>query len=956
MEPLATRMRALVWLHRLQAMPGWCRPLLAWGLRRTRPAVARELDAMLASGHQVGTVVDTSPILIVAEAQAPDHALPGKDAIQRTGQHLGAWQVLDIIGQGGMGTVYRAERADGTYTREVALKCLHHELLSSRAIAAFHRERNALAGLNQRDIVPILDAGISDDGTPWFVMPIVKGEPIDAWCDRQRLDIRARVALLLEVCEAVKHAHQRGILHQDLKPSAILMDAEGHPKLLDFGLASVLRREDGLIGPDAGEGPVRGFSPGYSAPELLQGAPPSIEIDIYGLGALLHALLCGQAPVESIFRLPVPHEIAGERIQPPSVVATQGLATAADARSLSSRYALAKCLRGDLDMITLRCMQSDPARRYPDAQSLQDDLSAWLASRPISLRAHSRTYRIRRFLRRRRAALASAAVVAAIVIGVSGLAVFQHRESTRAMIISAKVEDIFSKSLGTAALSVTGSMPMTATELIDKAEREIRRQAAHEPEAILPRALAVLARSYSDAGRYDKAEALLHEANQANSGNRLESAINQAALARLQNLRAQHAKALQTSRNGLQRLRPRFGEQYDLIRIQFMTQQAIAQSGLGESALALDMLNAAIARASRLDSSAGRLALAQLLILRGNWYRMRIRLDASEADLLRAMTLAEGIEPLVVDDAREAMLRTIRASSKPDREAIALRMAHELLENRTRILGPDHPKTGVAQGELAFMQLLNQDFGNAATSFDKAMAIIEKSMGTRHPAYARQLVGTSFLSSMAGDHDAAIEKVERAVEIYTRHNGERHESTLDANFVMASHYSFAGDEGREKALALIERSIDAYMATHGEVLALHREAVASLLLKLGRIEKAREKFEIARRETIRQAGADSQEMLSIRFLETRLLLAEGADGAITLKKLDELIAAAGRVDTFYAKAMVFSAQFAKANYFINEGDMENARLALETARTLAVEQQQQGWESSVDQALKRLQE
>ncbi|WP_407353744.1 protein kinase domain-containing protein [Luteimonas sp. R10] len=922
--------------------------MLLW-LEFRDPEVASRVRQLLAADSGTGSILDRAPHLIAMPS--PNHGTAMK-ADARIGRRLGAWRIERIIGSGGMGTVYAARRDDGAFEREVALKCIHSELVSGQTHAAFQNERNALAALNHRDIVPILDGGLDGDGTPWFVMPLVNGVPIDRCCDERHLGIRERVALFVQVCDALAYVHARGVLHQDIKASAVLVTPEGQPKLLDFGLAAIARERDST---PAGER-ASAFSAGYAAPELLAGCAPSVALDIHALGVLLYRLLCGGWPIpNSPLHLPL-SIIVRKATMPPSELAMRLDSAECGRRRAATPAALRRLLAGDLDCIAMKCVACDPGDRYPDVDALRDDLRRWLNRLPISLRGGA-GYRIQRFVQRNAAAVCATTLLALVVLSAGGFAWQQRRQAAHELHVSGRVDQIFSQSLGAAALSSTGDLPMTSSQLLERTERHLRRYAMKDPPEVLARGLSILARSRADAGNYARAEHLALESSRIGDGNTLQFAFNRASLARIRNLRAQHVDAEQVSREGLERLGIVLGQQERLAMIQLKTQLAVARSGQGDSRTALQTLSAAIRDAARLASPSRELSLAQLLTLRGTWHRQRLMLDASEDDLIRAIALADPIEPRIVDDARESLMRTVRASRKPGREARAMTMARDLLDSRMRSLGERHPQTGVAWSELAFMQMLDQDNTGADASIAQAADILRSTVGDRHPAYARVLTARAHLRSFAGEFTEAIDLTQRALGILERRYGERHELTLDTRFLLSNQYSWraARDPAmRDKALALQASTIGASVEQHGQVAAVHRIAYASMLANAGRLQEAERQIAVARLDATRQYGEDSQEMLHVRLAECTMLDATETDGACLARDLAQLIEDAGRVDTLYARAILWTALLQQAEWKHRSGDALAARQSLARAREIAVDVDLPSWIGRVDDALNRL--
>lgn len=332
------------------------------------------------------------------DASGPLEALAARliadvDETRVAGREIGGYRLQSLLGEGGMAVVWRASREIAGQRREVALKCLRRGLLSPELRQRFLQEQSILARLEHPHIATLLDAGVEPDGTPWLAMRLVEGARIDDWCNARRLDARGRVRVLLDVAAAVAFAHRNLVVHRDIKPSNVLVDQEGHVRLLDFGIA---RLTDGSAG-DATQTLHRALSPQYASPQQFEGLPASTADDVFGLGALLYVLLTGQPP-------------RGERDArvtdiPPS--------RASRPAALADVLPEARTLRGDLDAITLRALAPRPEDRYPSVEALVDELERWMAGRPVRARGVGWVYRSQRFLLRHwlAASLASAALL-----------------------------------------------------------------------------------------------------------------------------------------------------------------------------------------------------------------------------------------------------------------------------------------------------------------------------------------------------------------------------------------------------------------------------------------------------------------------------------------------------------------------------------------------------------------
>ena len=331
----------------------------------------------------------------------------------RVGQRLGAWEIVRAIGAGGMGEVFEARRADGSYEGRAAVKLLKRGMDSAAVLQRFAQERQALARLSHPHIARLLDAGASDEGLPYFVLEYVDGRPIDEAV--RGLSIEQRLQLFLQLADAVAHAHRNLLVHRDLKPGNVLVDSEGQVKLLDFGIAKAL---DPLEGHDGNTtvGGVRLYTPNYASPEQVRGEPVSTATDIYSLGVLLYQMLTGTRPTGR--NATTPAEAARSVLEdPPTRPSRLSADEAVDPQWLSTR----KKLEGDLDNILLKVLEKAPERRYASVDAFQADVRAFLNGYPVSARAPSAAYVWAKFVGRNRVAVAASAAAALALLG--GLAV-----------------------------------------------------------------------------------------------------------------------------------------------------------------------------------------------------------------------------------------------------------------------------------------------------------------------------------------------------------------------------------------------------------------------------------------------------------------------------------------------------------------------------------------------------
>jgi serine/threonine protein kinase len=351
----------------------------------------------------------------------------------RIGRRIGPYRIMEEIGIGGMGEVYRAFRDDDQYRKQVAIKLVRSGQDSRFVVARFKNERQVLASLDHANIARLLDGGTTEDGVPYFVMELIDGQPIDQYCDRRKLNVNERLKLFLQICSAVQYAHQRLIIHRDIKPSNILVTLDGTPKLLDFGIAKILDSEAvaGQFEPTLTV--LRLLTPGYASPEQIKGETITTASDVYSLGIVLYELLTGCHPYRR--RNSTPQEIAHAacEVEPekPST-AVQRMKTregnrdgASAAPELGgSRDKQSKRLRGDLDNIVLMGLRKEPQRRYASVEQFAEDIRRHLESLPVLALPDTFSYRAAKFTARHKAAVLAAIAVTVTVM--AGLAVTLH--------------------------------------------------------------------------------------------------------------------------------------------------------------------------------------------------------------------------------------------------------------------------------------------------------------------------------------------------------------------------------------------------------------------------------------------------------------------------------------------------------------------------------------------------
>ena len=389
------------------------------GLDSAQRAYIERLLAAADTETDDGALYIDAAALVGALGEAPPPLLPV------SGEQVGPWQLIALIGEGGSSTVFRAAREHAGVRQEAALKLLRRGAYTAEAQRAFRRERQALAQLSHPDIARLIEGGVTESGLAYIVLELIDGVPITEYARTHTLDLRQRLRLFLRVCRAVEAAHRALIVHRDLKPSNVLVTVEGHVKLLDFGIAKLLDADDET------QTKLPAFTPAYAAPEQRSGALITTATDVYALGIVLGELVTGQRLSAGSSRTP------SGRVDDNS---GRGVL-------LASPKITRKQLRGDLDNIVLKAIAEEPERRYASAGALAEDIERRLDGRPVAAHPPSRWYRARKFVQRHRGGVGITALFLVAILAALGLALWEanvaRHEADRAGEVQAFIENMF---------------------------------------------------------------------------------------------------------------------------------------------------------------------------------------------------------------------------------------------------------------------------------------------------------------------------------------------------------------------------------------------------------------------------------------------------------------------------------------------------------------------------------
>ncbi|MBN8214949.1 MAG: serine/threonine protein kinase [Xanthomonadales bacterium] len=876
-DPVA---RALALFDRYAEMPHAALSVALAELQREDADACIELLRMLAADEQTHSFA--SPLQWFSShggaAAGDEHSV---DRIWPDGTRLGPWCVDGIIGLGGMGVVYAAHRADGLYEREVALKTIRTEIMSPALQQAFAKERNHLAKLDHPSIVALHDAGVADGGQPWLAMQRIHGDAIDRWCDAHSADLRTRVRLLIETCDAIAYAHAHGVLHQDIKPSNVLVTDDGHVKLLDFGLSAI-------VAPQGDRGFTRiGVSSAYAAPEVFEGAPPSVAIDVYALGVVLYRLLCEGWPrtPRALTALP---DARDDTTHSPSLLAIKAAPAATLARGVRSAQALSNALKGDLDAIALRCISFDPVARYASVADLQIDLQAWLDRRPVAASEGGWFYRTSRFVRRNALAF-TATIVLLLASAGGGLVALRQQERVKLEAESSEIlSDLFEKSLGAATLSTLGAAPLSSQTLLEDVERQLRATAGNDRPQLLARGLSALARSYLVRADYKSVERLLSESKKLGDGDPLQIARDNAVLAQMLNERGDATGAERLVKEGLRLIPKRNGLDGEVTRIDLAFQHAKSRLTQGDLEGASAMLDDAVVSAEKMGKDA-RPTLVVLLRLRSLVNASMGRFEKEREDIQAALAMIDGQDMATRNSVQIVIAINLARKGKIEE---AHRLTSEILVRTEKEYGPAHVETGLAWLAAAKTWYGVRDVRRTEIALDQSESILTAQLGPNARTIVDVMTLRAALSNSQGDLDDAMKYMRRAVEISEKSYGTHSNATFlkKESLAMLINKMASKQSGALKATYYREaEAILSDIIRNGESRGLRvgyarTERVAPLLF-LNRIEEAEKEAQIGLDESFSKDGDNGEEYRNASINMMQVRIAQG--------RFDEAIAVLG---------------------------------------------------------------
>ena len=799
------------------------------------PTLAAEVLAMLEEDARADSLLDRD-VSHVAKAMLDAAVVPVLPL-----DNFGPYRISSVLGEGGMGVVYLAERSD--LGSRAAIKILRDAWLSPSRRERFAAEQRTLAQLNHPSIARLYDADTLPDGTPWFVMEYVEGVPLTAYCDTHASTIANRLRLFREVCEAVQHAHRHAIIHRDLKPSNILVTSEGEVKLLDFGIAKQLEGMEA----DLTRTGLRAMTPAYAAPEQVAAGRLGIHTDVYSLGVVLYELLAGQLPFD--FADTSPNEM--ERIileDEPERPSSKARRTPALPVGSSRRQFASKTQWADLDVLCLTAMHKDPARRYASVEALIRDVDHYLAGQPLEARPDALRYRAGKFVRRNWRAVSMAAVTVAMIIG---LTVFYTQrlanarnvalaETARTLRIQRFMLDLFQ---GNEDEAVGPADSLRVLTVVDRGVQQAR-SLGQEP-AVQAELFETLGSLYRTLGKFGPADSLLRTS-----------------LTQRRELYGSSHPAVAASLISLGELR--------IAQAEYDSAEALIRSGLDIAKRTLAPRDPAIGKATK--------ALGQVLYEKGDYDKAVPVLDEAIRLQTRGDTASPGLASAITDLANTyfylgkfALADTLNQRALAmDRELYGSRHAYvadvlinlgairfewakypeaeayyrEALDINRAWYGPDHPETASSLTALGRCLASEQKLTEADTVLRQALEALERTYGPVHPRVASALNEYSRVKQSEGKLDEAEAGFRRMADIYRTIYHDKH-------YVISIALSnIAGVLQERKRYAEAEALFREAVKRYDGLLAPDHQLVGIARARLGRAIRLQGRWAEAERESL----------------------------------------------------------------------------------------------------------
>ncbi|PKD44740.1 serine/threonine-protein kinase [Rhodohalobacter barkolensis] len=748
-----------------------------------------------------------------------------RNSAKLIGTEIDKYKIVDLISHGGMGTVFLAERNDGLYNQTVALKLIRHGMETPENICRFEKEREILAGLNHPNIAKLIDGGVTDFGLPYLVMEFIDGKPIDTYCDDNKLTVKQRIKLFTGVCKAVQYAHNNLVIHRDLKPDNIFIDANGHIKILDFGVAKLIENqfETKENRTDLSREAV---TPAYAAPEQISGETVTTSTDTYSLGILLYKLLSGITPFDfsNYSKLTTRSRQNIVQMLPPKPSDRFNQISVHDQQIISENRSttiskLFNSLRGDLDAIILKALEKKSTDRYQTIDNLVDDLTKYLVKLPVSVYQNNFMYRAKKFIHRnyKLASATAALVLLSLTFGfyhtnrVTEERNIAQDEALKTAEVSSLLFDLFEANDPDQSLGET----VTAQELLEKGLS--RAEKLVEQPDLQSQMFRVIGKVYLKMGNLPKAEELIN--NSVQIYNRLygidhpETALAIADQASVNSAFGNYSRAeslYEYSLNILSNHSGSYMNQYT----NAISEHAYVLRRQGKYSEAEDAFRK---NYDLLKSQHGELHPKTLAALNGVGVTRFNRGKYEEAEKIIREVLDKRIE--VFGETHPDI-----AESKNSLGALLMNIgvfdqAEKLFEDafflRNRILGSDHPKTLLTLNNLALMQRDQGKFDLSMSTFERVLRLKEARFGTESIASAITYFSFGELYLMTDEFETANSYFQKALPVFEKLLGKEH--SFSARTKMNLGFSYLLSKDLQKANKLIVEGYEQVIQIHPEI-------------------------------------------------------------------------------------------------------------------------------------------
>jgi serine/threonine protein kinase/uncharacterized protein HemY len=807
------------------------------------------------------------------------------------------YRMIQKLGEGGMGEVWEAEQMD-PIRRRVALKVVKWGMDTREVIARFESERQALALMNHPAIARVYDAGATEQGSPFFAMELISAMPINTYCDHHKLGTRARLELLVEVCDGVQHAHQKGIIHRDLKPSNVLVTVQDNktlPKIIDFGVAKATAQPLTEASVYTTFGQLIG-TPEYMSPEQAEmtGLDIDTRSDIYSLGVMLYELLAGALPfnpneLRRSSLAEIQRKIRDEDPPRPSAQFSRldhesSLRVAANRNS--DPATLVRRLKGDLDWIVMKALEKDRTRRYETANALALDLERYLHDEPVRARPPSTSYRMRKFIRRHSVGVTAASLVlVALILGIGGTTVglirtrraelAARREAATAAQVSGFLVDLFQVSDPSEARGNS----VTAREILGKGAARIRTDLQGQPD-VQARLMHTIGKVYSELGLYPEARGLLEEA--ANTRERIggesaELAETLAALGDLSTTQGQYEQAIPLLQRSLS-LRERILGPESIAVAQSLNSLASVYRQQGKYTEAIPLLQRSLRIRERIFGT-NHAEIASTASTLASVYAEQGKYAEAEPIFQRALTIREKTLGPDHPDVAGQLNNLANINFEQGKLAEAEGLYTRALAIYEKAYGPDHANVARALYNLANVYGDQRKFTDALKLYQRAVGIWEKALGPDHPNFAAGLTALGSTLESLERYTEAEPALKRALAI-------REKSLAPDHPFIATSAQYLGDLYRKEkryteAEALLLRALkirEKSLEPTSQYLAYSYHALGNLYRDTGRYDEAESYYDRAMKQWETARGKGDQEWLELLHDYAQLRHRQGRPG------------------------------------------------------------------------------